>query len=581
MRAAGGVLKNRGVEAAEPSYERPRRRIAEWALVAALALTALVLGYVGFSKVYAGQGYGPSELLYRSLQLFVLESGAVQDTSVPLSLQIARILAPALAAYAAIRAIVLLFGEQLALVGLRFRLRDHVVVAGLGRKGFALAKALRAAGERVVVIERDGGNTAAAGCRARGIPVLFGDAADRELLLKANAPRARALVVVAGDDRTNIDIAFGVAALPFGRTPRLPGFVHVDDLVLWRLLQPQVLALQKRLPLRLEFFNVHAEAARVLLDERPLEPASRPHLLVVGPSPLADSLIVHAARTWRSASADGEPLRITVAGRAAATQREALLDRYPGLEEICELGSWELGLESHEGPRTPPDAAYVCLAREAEGLAAALLLGTYAETRHVPTLLAVDDEQVGVASAIRKDASLAHLIPFGVLSRTMTAHLIGHGTNELLARAKHEHYVEMERERGQTVADNPSMVPWEQLDETLKESNRLFADSVSDKLDASSCVVVPAPLADPQAPGFAFSEAEVEELARAEHDRWCRDLAREGWQPGNDKDPRRKLHPKLVPWSELTEEDREKDRDPVRSLPELLARLGFEIRRAA
>ena len=566
------------MEAAEPSPERPHRRIVEWAIVGGLALAAVVLGYVGFSDVYEERRFGSSELLYRSLQLFVLESGAVPEPSVPLSLEIARVLAPAVAAYAAIRAVVLLFGEQLALVGLRFRSRDHVVVAGLGRKGFALAKALRAAGERVVVIERNVGNPAIAGCRERRIPVLLGDAADEKLLLKANVPRARFLVVVAGDDQTNIDVAFTAAALPFGRRTRLLAYVHLDDLVLWRLLQPRVLSLRRRLPFRLEFFNVDQEAARVLLGRAPSEGSSRPHLLVVGPSALAESLIVLAARTWRAGSGGDERLLVTVAGTAAAAQRDALLARYPGLERACQLDSWELELDSTERPSAPVATTYVCLDGESSGLAAALVLATYAETSGVPTVLAVEDERVGAASALRE--SLPQLRLFGVLSRTMTADLFIHGTNEILAQAKHEHYVQREREHGVDAADNPSVVPWQQLDESLKESNRLFADSVAQKLEATGCTVVPAPLADPSAPGFAFSEAEIEELARAEHDRWCRDLVREGWRWGEDKDPGRKLHPKLVPWSELSEDDREKDRDPVRALPEMLARVGFEIRRA-
>jgi hypothetical protein len=166
-----------------------------------------------------------------------------------------------------------------------------------------------------------------------------------------------------------------------------------------------------------------------------------------------------------------------------------------------------------------------------------------------------------------------------VLDRTLNADLLARGTNELLARAKHEHYLLCERERGVSPDENPSVVPWHELDESLKESNRLFADSIGAKLEAAGCTVVPAPLADPRAPGFAFSDDEIEEFARAEHDRWQRDLLGQGWRFGEVKDAQRKLHPKLVPWNELTEDDRDKDREPVRALPEMLARAGFAIER--
>ena len=55
---------------------------------------------------------------------------------------------------------------------------------------------------------------------------------------------------------------------------------------------------------------------------------------------------------------------------------------------------------------------------------------------------------------------------------------------------------------------------------------------------------------------------------------------RDGWKPTNGaKDPDRKLHPTLVPWDELPEAEKEKDRDAIRGLPAMLARAGFELRR--
>jgi hypothetical protein len=125
------------------------------------------------------------------------------------------------------------------------------------------------------------------------------------------------------------------------------------------------------------------------------------------------------------------------------------------------------------------------------------------------------------------------------------------------------------------------MKPWDELPVALKESNRRFADGISAKLEASGCVLVPAPLADPADPGFAFTEKEVEEMAIQEHDRWMRDLERDGWGPTDGpKDAERKLHPKLVPWEQLTEDDRDRDRDPVREIPVMLARAGFRLVRA-
>ena len=41
--------------------------------------------------------------------------------------------------------------------------------------------------------------------------------------------------------------------------------------------------------------------------------------------------------------------------------------------------------------------------------------------------------------------------------------------------------------------------------------------------------------------------------------------------------PLPRLHPLLVPWEEISEEEREKDRDAIRAIPRMLARVGYEL----
>ena len=58
------------------------------------------------------------------------------------------------------------------------------------------------------------------------------------------------------------------------------------------------------------------------------------------------------------------------------------------------------------------------------------------------------------------------------------------------------------------------------------------------------------------------------------------DLRRDGWRPTTGaKDSARKLHPLLdVPWEELDEINRDRDRDPIRLLPAMLLAVGLEVR---
>jgi hypothetical protein len=153
------------------------------------------------------------------------------------------------------------------------------------------------------------------------------------------------------------------------------------------------------------------------------------------------------------------------------------------------------------------------------------------------------------------------------------------GTTEVLAQAMHENYVREQQAKGDGAASNPSLVPWEETDESLKASNRRFAEGVGEKLRAAGCVLRPAPDETSSAPPFEFTDEEIEVLARIEHDRWASDLERDGWRSGPVKDPVARRHPLLVPWSELSEDDRDKDRAAVRNLPAMLLRAGFAIER--
>ncbi len=58
-------------------------------------------------------------------------------------------------------------------------------------------------------------------------------------------------------------------------------------------------------------------------------------------------------------------------------------------------------------------------------------------------------------------------------------------------------------------------------------------------------------------------EAQIERLAEAEHEGWKAHRAKDGWSYGKPRDDDRKLHPLMVPYSQLPEAEKEKDRNAV------------------
>ncbi len=573
---------------------RPRWREIRPIILIALFLGVLVLGTIGFydwarppfdTVANHRPDYSIFDAFYRSLLLFGL--GGAVDPPVPTTLQIARIVAPLLTGLAAIQGLLALSREQLKLAGLRILLRDHVVVAGLGDAGFRLATALHESGLRVVALERDPNNPALAGCRERGISVLKGDATDARLLARAGVPRARHLIVTCGDDGDNVDVTVAARDItPVRRSGTLTVLVHVEDLGFWRALQAQTIAGARGAPYRLELFNLFDAAARLVLQEHPPpwgEHGEPQPVLIVGLEGMGENLLLNLAGLWvRQRPSRADRLPLTIAGPGSGQQRDQLVARYPELGDACEIEVLEMDLDSAELPDEPAvqgaAAAYISLITEADALAAGLTVAAGARD-DTPIVVGVADDDAGVARALRGSGP-PNVFAFGVLSRTLRPALLLLGSGEALARAKHEQYVRDQLAKGDTPATNEALVDWEQLHENFKEQNRRFAEGIGEKLRAAGCSIVPAPLIDTRGPLLRFSDQEVEELAKLEHDRWVDDLERDGWRfTEGPKDTERKLHPLLIRWDDLAEEQREKDREPMRALPEMLAGVGFELYR--
>ena len=140
---------------------------------------------------------------------------------------------------------------------------------------------------------------------------------------------------------------------------------------------------------------------------------------------------------------------------------------------------------------------------------------------------------------------------------------------EQLARSIHKDYVAKN-------TGNPSAVPWEELSDDLRQSNVAQAMSIGAKLETINAVPVPQSASVPE---FHFTDEEIEELAELEHERWMEERIARGWSYGANRDNRRKLHPDLVSWADLPEDERKKDRDAIRLIPGNLRDAGYQILR--
>ena len=145
-----------------------------------------------------------------------------------------------------------------------------------------------------------------------------------------------------------------------------------------------------------------------------------------------------------------------------------------------------------------------------------------------------------------------------------------------LAIQIHNRYLNQRLSEGTVEGSAPAMNRWDKLPEQYREMNRRQADHIYVK-----CRLIGASVREHTGndEDFAFTEEEIELLAIIEHRRWCSERYLNGWQYGERRDDLRKYHPDLVDWSDLDEETRDYDREPIRQIPSLLSSLALTIRR--
>ena len=552
---------------------RPRWAPLRPFAIVAVAVAVLVLGVVGFQQ--AKPTYSFWDSLYGSIQLFGLAGGV--PPSPPTTLNIARFLGPLLVGYAAIRGLVILFRQQLQTASLRLRMRDHLVIAGLGDVGYRVAMLFHGLGAPMVVIEANPANPHVFSCRAKGITVLIGNAADKALLQRTRIHRAAYLVTSCGHDAIDLEVVHAARkALLQTKRRHLPTFVHLDDARLWRTIRTSTVAVAAQDPIWLEPFNMIESGTSLLFEStNPFDGSDSAKIVIAGDVEMARSLAIQATRVWLNASKAPSNLSIDLIGPAANGAAAALGVAHPELNRLINLRILEAEVEAQADElMRAATHAYVGFWDEADGLAAALVLRARAGGSGVPVTLVIRDSDSAVASVARR----AGLEEFGIYTWGLGHDFLDRGTNEIVARAKHEHYVDAELAKGGKLGDWPSLRHWEDgLAEHFKDSNRFAAAGVARVLDRADYAVVPAPLAPIrdliESP---FTPDELDVLAEAEHRRWMEDLIENGWTLGT-RDDANKVHPDLIPYARLTPDAKQKDRDSVLALPEVLRRAGFAI----
>lgn len=557
-----------------------------WAFVV-IGVVSMVFGYIGI-RAYLLRGHtefsrGARDVAYYDLELFLVQSSPLaRGGPYPWPLEIARFSAPCVLVYTVIELAVGASAHRIGRARMQ-RYRGHAVVCGSSRMAAVLTERLRRERRRVVTIEPGTQD------RLRADTVI-GDPALPARLHEAAVNRAAVVYCCLENSDRNVEVAGTIEQIRSGGR-RAPTRVHamVQDLDLCLALKARHWSTAGPSGPYVDFFNPDELAAReVVRADDPLFAHEVPRVAVVGSGAFGRSVLVELGRQWlvRRPRTDA-PLQITMLGEHAREAVATTAERYGFLNEVCHIqvrfGSPTEFLAERDRLGAPRlHRLYVCQEDESEALGTALNAAAHLPSA-LDTIVVRLDRMSGMAHAFDPAAGADALFDrLGGRLRVVDVadvgcdpSVIGLDLAEVLARTSHQRYMLERLANGVAPGSVAAMTPWETLDEDLRAASRAQAFDMGRKMAVLGCLLVPRSAADR---GFSYQPGEIELLARREHDRWLAERGSRGWHYG-PRDDAAKQHPDFIAWDELPETERERDREAVRAIPDMLAEVGLAVLR--
>ena len=580
---------------------KKKRALLPYMLMVSAGIAAL-LGFVGtLQTVY--QTEPKTEFLtalhtaiLTTLQLFVLNVPA-SDMSNWL-VRVSGVLAPLTTAGATLAA----FRTELLLrwrmARLRFRPPTHLYLGG-GRAASAIYTTGRSkAGRHVGVDLNEDSHLAEALLRRPGDGfVLQGDATSEDRLSSFPLDRIPTVWVATGDDKRNLEALEALVKIR-DRSPAVcesRWFVDVASRDLTRLAPKLVKEPPK---VEIEFFSIETLVSRYLMQDfhRKRFPqaltageSARIHVCVMGSGRLAEALILQSLQQLVTSEDSQRCLTLTWFGPDAENRLLQLYQRMPFLDPSCPKGSpWEPFLPIARLEAFDTDEGEVSLLHWEECQRALPFSAVYVAGRDQFDSLRGMNRAVALRDAVPIAGQMITTVNWDSDEQSPSRHNLQSHTESLefqgviRLHALTQIIQGSENYPGEHMDDHAKAIhrlfkpeePWELTVQTNRWSSRMAADHLLVKK-----ALLPH-LMNPETNGVLaeLDDIVVDLLARLEHRRFVVERLVEGWIPmtkkSTDRPPsgldyrgqreRLRLSESLLPFDELPESERDKNRHSIR-----------------
>ncbi len=299
--------------------------------------------------------------------------------------------------------------------------------------------------------------------------------------------------------------------------------------------------------------------------------------LIVGSNSIAEAIALKIAKL--GGLLDGSKPKIDWIVTRETAQRIEL--RYPALKEVCILNFHSPEQEPLSMIESFADPTRALILTEgSRGLEECSTIGQRGVIKHFSATYVPHSRADRLNRIFRKHfswgANAGYVRFFGDYSVIASFARFSETGRFRLPRSIHERYCEARMAEGELPVDNPSLKPWHAIDEDARQSNRERADHVIYLLGRLGYVIDEA--RNEALSPVSFNKDVLEKLARLEHMRWTAERRLAWWSFGAIRDNALRRHPLLVPYDALEEEEKEKDRQTMRDIPEVLRRAGLVAR---
>ena len=529
--------------------------------------------------------------------VFQVAKGQLSDIHGPkdsLFFQLSRLILPLCLAWAVIEAFVRIFIHFFAWFAISRWFNGHVIVFGLGEKGFSLAKELLKRKHIVVAIDKNAANPYLAQIECGHGFTLVGDATDINFLKTLGLHRAAAFYAMTGDDTVNIECAvklkeyFQQYKISFWshfwnylcgfKNTTFSARIQVHDSVLRRLAWEDggpfshASINNNTVPSWVCYpFSAYDQAAKMIVEKFSPDIAEgktkKYHVVIVGFGWFGERVALQVIRMCKTPKSLGHELVIHVIDNQADLNRERFYQRYPAVNtkntNDPRYGSYAplANLNFIPGDIQQMDEAairkeipeidestviYVCLADELLGAEAAMSLARITRDSGTRIVFALPETE-RLSKKMQQAFEKYNISMFLPLS---TSCLLAHNEKQL-----GETMDNMGKAVLRAYYDSPNVVAlektWAESAEWSRESSRQSASHVFFKL---------------RMVGIDYKDFEtimakdikekfgqhLEMLAEVEHDRWVTERLLDGWiYDGDKKDTTKRLHRDIQPFAAL------------------------------